>query len=145
MSPKKLSKKKKQSPYVKSRYPRRKNDHYPTIDHRCTLALVESVRMTGPIVDVCAPSGSGIVDALTKLGKDAFGIGDAFTDKIVSAKWIAFNPPYKPITLVESILRAQINRVMNGEVFGVAALMRTAFDHVSGTHRCLTIRFIMVK
>lgn len=125
----------KQTPYMKSRFKRRKNDHYPTIDTRCVDALLHFVPHTNTegIVDVCAPQGSAIIDYLKSLGISAWGIPDAFSnDGIDSAKSIVTNPPYD-ISVVDKIIYHQIERLKqpNGLEM-VAMLLRTNFDHAIG-------------
>lgn len=114
------------SPFVKSNFERVAGDFYPTIDTRCVHALVKSIKIDGPIVDCCAPDGSGIVDELVKLGYRAFGVPDAFAD--ISARWVITNPPYSK-DIVLKILESQVARVQNLTYWGFASLMRTGFDH----------------
>jgi hypothetical protein len=114
-------------PYVHSKYPRKPDDNYQTVDPRCVDGFVNFSHPAGMCIDVCAPNGSGIVDRLIELGFDAMGIGDAFMDNI-EAEWIITNPPYTR-GLVDKILERQIARAANMEVVGIAALLRTNFDH----------------
>lgn len=114
-------------PYVHSNFERVKDDYYPTIDKRCVYGLLEYITPQGVCVDVCSPNGSGIVDTLEECGFPAYGIGDAFTDK-VNAEWIVTNPPYKRV-LVDRIINRCILRVIDGEVYGVAVLLRSNFDY----------------
>lgn len=120
-----MAKSKKLSPYVHSGYKRAADDHYPTIDERCIYGLLEHVSPRGLCVDPCAPSGSGIVDTLVKCGYESIGKPDAFAE--FEAGWIVSNPPYKR-GVVDTIIRHQINRLVEGEVFGVAMLLRLGFD-----------------
>lgn len=113
-------------PYVHSNFERRENDHYPTIDPRCVDGLVHYIGIAGDIVDCCAPSGSGIVDSLTKMEYSARCIPDAFSD--FCCDWIVSNPPYKK-GMVDKIIEKQISRIESKETFGVAMLLRTNFDH----------------
>jgi hypothetical protein len=113
-------------PYVNSGYERIKDDDYKTIDPRCIQALDESFNLHGKIVDCCAPTGSGIVNELLRLGHKAFGYPDAFQDDI-DAMFIVTNPPYAK-NIVDKILWRQIKRIEDGEVFGFAALLRNNFD-----------------
>jgi hypothetical protein len=112
---------------MRSGYKRKANDDYKTIDPRCVYALLQHCHPSGGVVDVCAPSGSGIVTTLRECGYQADGIADAFADDVV-ARWIITNPPYTR-DLVDRILWRQIERVGKGEVYGFAALMRWGFDH----------------
>jgi hypothetical protein len=122
-----------QSPYVKSQFARVPDDYYPTIDPRCVKALVKDIPGIWDVVDVCAPMGSGIVDEFLSHGITAGRIGDAFqTD--VKARWIVTNPPYvRP--LVDKIIARQIERIEAGEVFGLAVLVRSTFDHARSRTR----------
>lgn len=123
--------KKKQSPYVKSNFPRVPGDFYPTVDTRCVDALLyhQIFRANDVVVDVCAPQGSSIVDYLVSREYQAYGGDDAFAEH-VAAHWIVTNPPYtRP--LVDQIIRRQIERVEKAELYGVACLLRTNFDHAS--------------
>ena len=113
-------------PYVHSNYERVAEDYYPTIDKRCVYGLLEYIGVDN-CVDVCSPNGSGIVDTLKECGKTAYGIADAFVDK-VNAEWIITNPPYKRV-LVDKIINRCIRRIKDGEVFGVAVLLRSNFDY----------------
>jgi hypothetical protein len=115
-----------QSPYVKSSFERVPGDFYPTIDARCIHALVETVTLSGRIVDCCAPDGSGIVDELARLGYDAHCAPDAFGD--IAATWVVTNPPYSK-DIVLKILESQVDRVAERTYYGFASLMRTGFDH----------------
>ena len=114
-------------PYVHSSYERVADDYYPTIDKRCVYGFLEYFTPQGVCVDVCSPNGSGIVDTLKECGYDAYGIGDAFVDKI-DAEWIITNPPYDK-KIVDKIINRCIRRPMDGEVFGVAVLLRSNFDY----------------
>jgi hypothetical protein len=114
-------------PYVHSNYDRIEGDYYPTIDNRCVYGFLEYFSPTS-CVDVCSPCGSGIIDTLVERGIKAYGIGDAFTEEEIYAEWIVTNPPYKK-GLVDSIINRCIRRTMDGEVEGVAILLRSNFDH----------------
>ena len=117
------------NPYVQSGYERIKDDNYQTIDPRCVDALVHPF-CPYSIVDVCAPSGSGIVDRFIEIGLDARGVADAFDDTLLNRyvdKWIVSNPPYaRP--LVDNIIKKQIERIDEGRVINVAMLLRANFD-----------------
>lgn len=113
-------------PYVHSNYERIADDNYQTIDTRCVHGLVESIGISGDIVDCCSPSGSGIVKELNNLLYSARCIGDAFSD--FRCDWIASNPPYKK-GVVDNIIKRQIERIEKNDVVGVAMLLRTNFDH----------------
>lgn len=112
---------------MNSGYQRLPDDDYKTIDPRCTYAFLEVFRPMGNIVDVCAPSGSGIVDTCRALGFSAIGIANPWAD--FRADWVVTNPPYKPQELVNGIVWRQIERVMCGEIQGFASLHRWQFDH----------------
>ena len=112
-------------PFVHSRYARRADDHYPTIDGRCVQALVETWPIGGVIVDCCAPQGSGIVDWLCDHGHDARCAGTV--DFSGHADWIVTNPPYKR-GLVDEIARQAVHHCQQGRVQGVALLMRPIWD-----------------
>jgi hypothetical protein len=113
-------------PYVHSGYERVKGDYYPTIDRRCVRGFLQHFQPRGLCADVCAPEGSGIVDALQELGYKAVGLPDAFAPE-VKADWIVTNPPYDR-RVVDGILERQIKRVVDGEVLGLAVLLRSNFD-----------------
>lgn len=112
-------------PYVHSNYERRADDHYPTIDGRCVQALVETWKLSGRLVDCCAPQGSGIADRLKELGYDAYCAG--MVNFIDPADWIVTNPPYAR-GVVDEIAEAAIERLQWREVKGVAFLMRANWD-----------------
>lgn len=114
-------------PYVHSNYARRENDDYPTIDTRCVDGLMSLGIVVSPIVDVCSPSGSAIVDYLDSLNYIAIGVGDAFGE-IPASNWIVTNTPYKK-NEVNSFIERQVERIKAGEVLGAAFLLRTNFDH----------------
>ena len=118
-----------QSPYVKSNFPRVPGDYYPTIDKRCVYALLQHfpLKRTDMIFDVCAPQGSGIIDALKETGREnSFCKPDAFEETIL-ADWIVTNPPYvRP--LVDEIIERQIERVRHNQVTWFACLLRANFD-----------------
>lgn len=114
-------------PFVHSNFDRIPDDYYPTIDPRCVYAFLEHFQPKGLCVDICAPSGSGIVNILKESCYDARGLSDAFEDDI-KAEWIITNPPYdRP--LVDNIIKRQIGRIEAGQVSGFAALLRSYFDH----------------
>lgn len=123
---------KKQSPFVKSNYPRRKNDHYPTIDSRCVDALLNSgVSQFNYIWDCCSINGSGILDRLRFLNRIVYQGKNAYTPNPFPKKridWIISNPPYKRGE-VDKIIAAQVERIKSGQINGVAMLLRTGFDH----------------
>ena len=116
-------------PYVHSGYDRIKDDNYQTVDPRCVDALVHQF-CPYSIVDVCAPSGSGIVDRFIEIGLDARGVADAFDDTLLNRyvdKWIVTNPPYtRP--LVDDIIKEQIERIDESRILNVAMLLRSNFD-----------------
>jgi len=116
----------KQTPYMKSRYPRIKNDDYQTIDTRCIDGLIAHIDLTGKIIDCCANQGSGIVKTLVDLGYDAVGVADAFN--VFEAHWVVDNPPYIR-SKVDRIIYYQIGRIRRGELFGVAMLLPNNFDY----------------
>lgn len=124
----------KQSPYVKSNYPRIPGDYYRTVDTRATDGLAHHfLNKEIRIVDPCSPNGSSIVDHLQARGYRAAGTPDAFASRLMyaprlRADYVVTNPPFSR-PLVDQILRHLIDRVARGELSGVAALMRTNFDH----------------
>lgn len=121
----------KQNFFVKSNYPRREGDFYPTVDSRCITALMETMPRLGAglICDPCAPDGSGIVDSLLAAGFKAKGIGDAYKKSLPAGTlWVVSNPPYDR-RVVGKIIQRQIDRIAAGELLGVAMLLRTGFDH----------------
>lgn len=116
----------KKVPFVHSNYPRVPDDFYPTLDPRCVYGLLEHFEPKNLCIDVCAPNGSGIVDTLTACGYKAAGLPNAFVDNL-RATWIITNPPYKR-GLVDKIIMRQIERVVKGDVFWLAVLLRSNFD-----------------
>jgi len=114
-------------PYVHSGYDRIKDDDYKTVDKRCIYGFLEHFKPEGLCVDVCAPSGSGIVDTLLEKGYEAVGLDDAFRDGF-EADWIITNPPYKR-PMVDEIIYRQIARIGKGEVKAVACLLRSNFSY----------------
>lgn len=116
----------KKSDFYYSRFSRVEDDDYKTVDKRCVYSFLEHFRPMGKCVDVCSPTGSGIVTALSELGYDAHGIGDAFASGVF-AEWVIFNPPYKR-PLVDQIITRQIKRIKDGDIGGAAVLVRSNFD-----------------
>ena len=114
-------------PFVHSNYQRKAGDFYPTLDPRCVWGFLEHYTPTGPVVDVCAPAGSGIVTELANCGIIAACGSDAFAE-VVPAQWIVTNPPYDR-ALVDGIINRQIKRVDSEQVYGLAVLLRATFDH----------------
>lgn len=113
--------------YVKSNYPRREEDFYETVDRRCVHGFLEHFVPAVKCIDVCSPSGSGIVRELNRLGYSAEGISDAFSDDLENC-WIVTNPPYSR-NLVDKIIYRQIDRISRGEVELVACLLRSNFPY----------------
>lgn len=131
----------KQSPYMNSNFARVEDDFYKTIDTRCVDGLLHFVKNITAAVDICAPSGSGIVERLVERGCPAWGVGDAFCDSkdlryhvgqidACTPDWIVTNTPYK-LSEVDRIILRQIERVKNREITGAAFLLRTGFDHAA--------------
>jgi hypothetical protein len=116
----------KKIPFVHSNYERRPDDDYQTIDKRCVYGFLEHFPKIVSCVDVCAKNGSGIVDTLKECGYNAKGIGDAFTNDLIT-DWIVTNPPYKR-PLVDQIIIQQMQRLARGQINGFAALLRSNFD-----------------
>ena len=77
--------------------------------------------------DICAPGGSGIVDTLVELGYRAVGLPDAFVPNIY-CEWVITNPPYKR-PLVDDIIKFQLAHLEQGNINGLAVLVRSYFDH----------------
>jgi hypothetical protein len=129
-----------QSAFVKSNFPRIPEDFYPTIDKRCTYALLEHFRPNGLSIDPCAPNGSGIIDTLKECGFDGVNLPDANYNGIdlpnltngkgslPGEHWITTNPPYDR-SIVDDIINRQIERVETKEVSTFACLLRSGFDH----------------
>ena len=116
----------KKVPFVHSSFERVENDFYPTIDKRCIYGFLEHVNFTGDSADVCAPDGSGIATALRECGKVCHEFPDALQDNLF-VQWVITNPPYKR-GLVDEIINRQIKRIADGEVYGVACLLRSNFS-----------------
>lgn len=114
-------------PYVHSNFERVEGDFYPTIDERCVYGFLEHFSPDGLCVDMCAPDGSGIVNTLLDCGIQAECVTDAFQTGIV-AQWGVTNPPYDR-KVVDKIILRQIERVKRLELWGLAVLLRTNFDH----------------
>jgi hypothetical protein len=127
------------APYVHSNYTRIENDNYQTIDRRCIYGLLEHITPTGLCVDVCSPTGSGIVDTLLECGYQAYGEAYAF-DNDIYAEWIVTNPPYTQ-PAVDNILKRQIRRIHDEEVYGVAALLRSNFDFAKSRESMFNSRY----
>lgn len=123
---------KKNNPFVKSNYKRRKNDHYPTIDTRCVDALLDSnLSLFNYVWDCCSINGSGILDRLRHHKKIVYQGKDAFTlnpSKGKRIEWIISNPPYERSKVIK-IIEFQVARLNIGQISGVAMLLRTGFDH----------------
>lgn len=113
-------------PYVHSSYERKKDDFYKTIDERCTIGFLQQFKPNGLCIDICSPSGSGIVDVLLKYGYKALCVGDAF-ERDIKCQWIVTNPPYKR-PLVDQIIERQLKRLADNEVQNMALLLRSNFD-----------------
>lgn len=122
------------SPYVQSNFPRIADDNYQTVDSRCVRALVETINITGEIVDCCSLNGSGIVSFLTYMGYQASGVSDAFI--LFGGDWVVSNPPYKR-GIVDKIIWAQIKRI-NNPCEGVAMLLRNNFDFAKSRYEMFT-------
>lgn len=118
----------KQSPFVKSNFKRRPNDNYPTIDSRCVAAVLEHFDLSGGVVDVCAPQGSGIVGALKQWKVAAKCAKNAFGRLPPNCKHIVTNPPYAK-GIVDKIILHQLVRIVDGDVSSLFILVRTGFDH----------------
>lgn len=119
-------------PYVHSRFERRAQDHYPTIDSRCVDALLDTWPVFGEVVDCCAPQGSGIVDALNASGGFSGKAECASTaDAPFKANWIVTNPPYAR-GIVNEIAQVIVSRVASGNISGAAMLMRANWDLARG-------------
>jgi hypothetical protein len=125
-----MSKSKTDNNFVRSGRERIADDNYQTIDPRCTQALVETLKLPGniTIADCCSPSGSGILDYFEGTNVKVKTCDDAFTD-FLDCDWVIFNPPYAR-NVVDKIIYRQIQRLVDGDArLGVAALLRTSFDH----------------
>ena len=114
-------------PYVHSNYKRKEGDDYQTLDPRCIYGLLEHFPKLSTVIDPCADKGSGIVDCLSTLGYDAIGWQDAYADWDFKTNWVVTNPPYAR-DVVDKIICRQIARLENGDVEGVAVLLRSNFD-----------------
>jgi hypothetical protein len=125
-------KSKKQSPFVKSNFPRVPNDHYPTIDSRCVDALLDSgIGFFNYVWDCCSINGSGILDRLRYHKRKVYKGKNAYTPNPFPGKridWIVSNPPFDR-GVVDKIIAFQVARLNTGQVSGVAMLLRTSFDH----------------
>jgi len=116
-------------PFVHSNFARITDDNYHTIDNRCVYGFLEHFTPFGLCIDVCSPSGSGIVETLKECGYEASGVSDAFSD--VDASWIITNPPFTR-GLVDEIIYRQVDRVDKREVNGFACLLRSNFSFAKG-------------
>jgi hypothetical protein len=106
--------------FANSAYERHENDHYPTIDERCLIALQSAWDVPTPAYDWCVgPNGeSGLVEQAPYL----------FTDQINSARAIITNPPYRK-DIVDEVMTLIVGCVGKGECVMAAALLRTQWDH----------------
>jgi len=116
-------------PFVQSKFERRPDDNYQTIDERCVVALGESWDIPGPVWEPCAPDGSGIAAAWP----DRVICGsDAMTDPVPDdARSIITNTPYKT-----KVCNAMVTRlsgfVADGSLDVAAFLYRSQWDHAGG-------------
>lgn len=117
------------APFVHSRFERRVDDNYRTIDDRCVRALRETWDIPGPIWEPCAPNGSGIADAWG--GTAVYGT-DALTDPVPDGcRSAVTNPPYKTKICVAIVTRLR-DLVAAGELDVAALLLRSQWDHAPG-------------
>ena len=118
--------------FVRSGRERIADDNYQTVDPRCIQALVEtfanSILGGMTVIDSCSPQGSGILDYFEGTNVNAVPCADAFS-KDYYCDWDIFNPPYKR-NIVDRIIQARLENLRAGKTRGgVAALLRTGFDH----------------
>lgn len=123
----------KQSAFAKSKFSRVPGDFYPTIDERCTKAVIETFDFEFMhdhcFVDPCAPQGSGIIDTLKKFGySNSACYGEVFDDLDYHNDIIITNPPYKR-GLIGPIMRELIRKVNDRGAIALYVLLRTGFDH----------------
>lgn len=127
-------------PYVHSGYERNAEDHYPTIDERCTYALLEHFPLQGRVIDICAPTVSGITQVLRTQGAEVLDWPDAFTPwDYRPTDIIVTNPPYSRPT-VDRILDYAKHLVEQETITAAAFLMRTNFDHAQSRKQFFTTR-----
>ncbi len=116
--------------FVRSGEPRLADDNYQTVDPRCVEGLVEVMDINSwqNVIDSCSPQGSGILRYFENTSIQASPCADAFS-KDYYCDWDIFNPPYQR-GLVDRIIHARLENMNVGKTrFGVAALLRTGFDH----------------
>jgi hypothetical protein len=120
-------------PFTKSNYERVPDDHYPTIDPRCSWALRESWDLPKMLVDPCAPNGSGLLDNLA--GFHYIAALDDYRDypwkdvpEYDAPVGYISNPPYSR-PLVDEIVGYGVKLVENDEAIMAAFLLRTQWDH----------------
>lgn len=116
--------------FVRSGHERIADDNYQTVDRRCVQALDETMKIPDlvTIIDSCSPQGSGILDYFQGRKVRRAQCSDAFS-KDYYCDWDIFNPPYAR-GLVDRIIHARLENMIVGRTrVGVAALLRTGFDH----------------
>lgn len=115
-------------PFVHSRFPRKPDDDYRTLDPRCVEALLASWDFRGPIWEPCAPNGSGIAEAWPW---PAHCSGDALrAAPPAGVRYAVTNPPYKTALCV-AIVGRLVQLVADGSLDAAAVLLRSQWDHRS--------------
>lgn len=104
-------------PFVQTRFERRENDHYPTVDPRCLDALLANWDMPVRAEDPCVgPNGeSALIDQRPELFR--FG----------PVRSVITNPPYDK-KVVDGIVTGIVDRVRSGELVAAAILVRASWD-----------------
>lgn len=108
------------NPFTESNYARRDFDHYPTIDTRCSKALLNTWGdcITTPAVDVCTMKGEPTpLPAVSGTVRDMLG----------AYRTVITNPPYKR-GLVDQIVGDIVDAVNDGHIDFAAVLLRISWD-----------------
>lgn len=117
--------------FVRSGEVRLADDNYQTVDPRCVNALAltfPKILKSQTVMDSCSPQGSGILNWFDGMGVHTSTCADAFS-KDYHCDWDIFNPPYKR-DIVDRIIYARLENMSEGRTRGgMAALLRTGFDH----------------
>ena len=129
------------SAFLKSRFDRRKNDDYKTIDERCLSALLSCWHIPPPVWEPCSTEGSAIADQLEGRGIDAVTTADAFGEVPSGVRSIVTNPPYKR-GLVDKII-GRLSSEVGGEngITAAAFLVRSQWDHAKSRETILSSPF----
>ena len=104
--------------YVQSQYDRNPDDHYPTIDERCVIAINATWDIPTPCID---PFHNGEPTPLYP------AVNGQLRDLLGAPNAILTNPPYKR-GLVDELMGQCISLVKDGVIDFCAALLRVQWD-----------------